>query len=369
METLIQQKMKVNTPLLQDMVSKSVKACSMEDSFPVTSLFEITAKDGVLTITSTDNVNILKLTRSGVEGDIDVVVDAKLFSALISRLSTPITEICVEGNNIVVKANGKYDMPIIVEEDGSKVSLPTYNFDETVAGNSVTTLELKTILSMNKSCKAEMKEMPSLFNYYMDSERVLTTDFYKACDNPVKMFNNPVCLPPALVDLIPLVADDSGVTVQENDDCVLFTSTLGTLYGKKATQQDLENYPVEDLIQSINESYDYEAIINRTLLVNALDRVNLFTGDYDSNSVTMTFSSDQVTLTTKRSNTHECIRYLAPSKVEEDFSIDIDAVFLKSQLLSSPKEDIKLKFGNEAGIQIICDKIVQLASSLADEEV
>ena len=368
METLVQQKLTISTPILQEMVSKAVKACSMVDSFPVTSLFELTAKDGKLTIKSTDNVNILSLNKSDIQGDLDVVIDAKLFTALISKLTTPITEICVEDNNIIIKANGKYDMPIIVEEDGSKVSLPNFEFDSSVASNHISNLELKTILTMNKSCKADMKEMPSLFNYYMDEERVLTTDFYKACNNPVKLFNKPVCIPPNLMELVPLVADDSGVTIQESGSSVLFSSSAGCLYGKKATEEDLEGYPVADLLESMDEEYDYSCLINRTLLVNALDRVCLFTGDYDSNAVTISFEKDQLTLTTKRTNTKESIKYLESSSIEDSFSINLDAVFLKNQLMSAPKEDIKIKFGNVVGIQLVCDKIVQLASALEDEE-
>lgn len=370
METLVQEKIVLQTPVLQEVIGKAVKACSFTESFPVTCMLQITAKDKVLTVTATDNVNIVTLRRNGVgEGEIDIVVDAKLFSALISRLTSAETTIVVENDNVIVKANGSYDIPLIVEQDGSRVSMPSYEFDSSVASNQITSLELRTILTMNKSCKAEMKEMPSLFNYYMDSERVLTTDFFKACNNPVKLFNRPVALPPTIVDLIPLVSDDAGVTVQESGDSVLFTSSNGSLYGKKATQEDLDSYPVQDLLESMNESYDYSCLMNRTQLSNALDRICLFTGDYDSNAVTMTFEDKLVTLTTKRCNTNEAIKYQNESNIQGCFSITVDAVFLKNQLNSSPKEEVQIKFGNPLGVQLVCDKIVQLACSVDEEEV
>lgn len=363
------QRLVLKTDVLKDIISKAVKACSFMDSFPVTSMLEINTEPGKLFVKTTDNINILTLEKAmEVDGGVHIVVDAKLFSSLVSKLTTPITEISIENNQVIVKANGKYELPLVSEQDGSAVSLPGYEFDSSVPSNSISTQDLRSIMTMSKTCKSEMKELPSIFNYYMDSERVLTTDSYKMCNNPIKLFNNPVCLPPSLVDMIPLVADDSGVTIQENSTSVLFTSANGSLYGRKATQEDLEQFPAQDLIASLNESYDNECVINRTLLINALERTCLFTEGFDSNSITLTFTKDQITLTTKRNNTSESIKYLQPSNFDGEFSINIDAVFLKNQLSSFPKEDILIKFGNESGIVLVCDNITQLSSSL-DEGV
>lgn len=369
METLVKQCISLQTPVLQDIVSKSVKACSYLDSFPITGYIKLTVKDGILTLISTDNVNILKLQKSNIQGEIDIVVNARLFSSLIAKMSSPMIEISVEGNTVLVKGNGKYEIPLIKEDDGSTVEMPSYSFDTNVSSNQITNSDIRNILTMNKSCKADMKEVPSLFNYYMDQERVLTTNYFKACNNPVKLFNSPVCLPPEIVELLPVVADESGLTVQQNEDCVLFTSTNGTLYGKKAVAEDLASYPVSDLIECMNEDYSYSCIVNKTLLSNALDRLCLFTGDYDSNAVNLVFDNDKLTLTTKRCNTNESISYLqAPVMSDTTFSITLDAIFLKGQLASTPKEDTTIKFGSESGIQLVCDKIVQLSSCLGEEE-
>jgi DNA polymerase III sliding clamp (beta) subunit (PCNA family) len=367
METMVKQSILLQTPVLQEMVSKAVKACSYLEAFPITGYLKLVAKEGKLTITSTDNINILKLEKSGVDGEIDIVVSAKLFSALVSKMSSPNIEISIEGSTVIVKGNGRYEVPLIQEEDGSSVDMPSYNFDTNVSSNQINNVDIRNILTMNKSCKADMKEVPALFNYYMDQERVLTTNYFKACNNPVKLFNSPVCLPPEIVELIPVVADDSGVTVQQNEDSVLFTSTNGTLYGKKSVAEDLEQYPVQDLLNCMNEQYAYSCIINKTLLINALERLCLFTGDYDSNAVNLTFDKDKVTLTTKRCNTNESISYLQAPVMEGSFKITLDAIFLKNQLISSPKEDATLKFGSEEGIQIVCDKIVQLSGCLGEE--
>lgn len=368
METLVKQQVTIKTPELQDVISKAFKVCSMIEVLPVTTFLQLVCKDGLLTVTSTDGVNILKLTKGNIEGELNIVVDAKLFSALVAKITTPITQLVVEGNNLVVNANGKYNINIITEEDGSVVNLPTFEFNEHVASNHVSSNDLKTILTMNKSCKADMKEMPSLYNYYMDSERVVTTDFYKVCNNPVKVFNNPVCLTPELAELIPLVADENGVDAKENDNTVLFISKQGKLFGKKATQEDLDGYPITDLMKTFNEQYNYKCVINKTILMNALDRICLFTEGFENNKITLYFESEALTLKTSSTNTHEVIKYLEPSNTTEAFSIAVDGTFLKNQLASLTKEDLVIKFGNESGILLVNDKVIQILSSLDEEE-
>ena len=61
METLTKQCLKINTDVLQELVSKAVKACSFIEMLPLTSLMRLQCKDNKLTLTTTDDVNILKL--------------------------------------------------------------------------------------------------------------------------------------------------------------------------------------------------------------------------------------------------------------------------------------------------------------------
>ena len=217
----------INTDSLKDLVSRTSKVCSMLDAFAVTSLLEINIKDKKLSIKATDNVNIITLDKAvETDAELHIVVDTKLFSSLISKITASKVTLELREQKVIVKANGSYEIPIITEQDGSMVYLPTFEFDTSVSSNHITQAEIKSILTMNKPCKSDIKETPSLFTYYMDSERVLTTDYYKVCNNPLHVFNNPVCLPPSLVDLIPLVADENGVDVQENENSVLFVLFL-----------------------------------------------------------------------------------------------------------------------------------------------
>ena len=201
----------MTTKVLQDLVAKAVKGSSMIDKFPLTCLMQVKVKDNKLTVCTTDNVNHLAVFADVQAADFEAVVDSKLFSALVSKLSTANTTLSIEENKLIVEANGKYNISLPTDSDGSSITFVEPHIIQDKPSNQVGLEAIKSVLSLNKSCKAEMKELPSLFNYYMDNEKVLTSDFYKACSNPIKVFEEPVCVPPSLMELVPNVCDDDGV--------------------------------------------------------------------------------------------------------------------------------------------------------------
>ena len=144
METLTKQEVVIKTENLKDLVGKAVKVCSMMDGFPLTSMLQLKVKDGKMSIYSTDNVNIMKLEKLvDSQNELDIVVDGKLFSSLISKITTPLTTISVEGNMVIVSANGKYELSLISEDDGSKVNLPEIEFNTSVSSNHISAIELR----------------------------------------------------------------------------------------------------------------------------------------------------------------------------------------------------------------------------------
>lgn len=367
----IAQKLVVKTSMLQEMVARAYKACGMIDSLPITGMLQLKCENNTLQITATDNVNMLIISRNEVEGNLYAMVDATLFNSLIGKLTTPLTTITVENDILTVSANGKYEFKVIKEEDGSNISIKIPDFNTDVQSNHVDNNVIRSILTMNKSCKADMKEMPALINYYMDENRVLTSDLYRICNNPVKLFNEPVCITPQLAEMIPLVADDKGVDIKANEQLVMFSSSFGTLIGRKALQEDLESFPVNELTEVLQNSMSNSCVINRTLLTNAIDRICLFSNELTNKSVNLTFEVDQLTLTTGQSNNKESIKYLTDAKISNVVTYCVDGNFLKTQLNGSPREDITIKFGTQEDtcIQIISDNVVETLGFCDEEEV
>ena len=211
-------KVSVPTTLLQDLVNRAAKGSTMQDIIPLSCLMQVKIKDKKLSVRTTDNTNFVTATsQSTVEADdFEIVVETKLFQALISKLSKENTTLSVEGNSVTITADGTYNIPLSVDADGSRISFPEPTFTPVGGSKVVTPEEVRSILSLNKACKADAKEIPAIYNYYFDGSQVLTTNVFKGCKNSISVFDTAVCLPPNVVDLLSVVTDSTGVTVEKS---------------------------------------------------------------------------------------------------------------------------------------------------------
>lgn len=377
METLTRQQVAVLTDNLKEVVAKASKVCSCIEAFPLTCVLQLKTVNGSLQVIATDQANTIILTcpvESGTE--LNALVDVKVFSALISKLSTKTTELTIEGENLVVKANGTYQFKMLREEDGSTVDITIPEFDFTVPRTTVSNADLKSVLSMNKSCKAEMKETPALFNYYFDADNAITTDYTRVCINPVKFFNNAVCLNPTVMELLQLLTDKEGsIGIYENGSTIAVVPGISNatdknvLIATKESQADVEEYPVEGALSTLKNDYPYTAKVNRTALLNTLDRVCLFSNPFDNNSVNLTFSKTGVAISTKRSNTSEQLNFADPAANEQQIKTVIEGAYLKALLSAIMFEDIVIGYGNEDGsIMMKAGEISLLVSAQSEEE-
>lgn len=357
----------VSTLVLKELVGKAVKACSMVPEILETTVVEIKLENGTLSVTGTDTNNYVTLFKDQIEGeDFRVSAGAKLLSQLISKITTANTKLTIMDNKLVIEGNGKYSVELKVDEFGNTVLFNDLPFDSTVAKNQISNDDIKSILTVNKSCKSDMKESAVLYNYYMDSERVLTTDLYKACMNPISLFNTPVCLPTRLVDLIPLVADESGVSVQLSGDTVLFSSSKGKLYGRTCSAEDVLDYPAEGLVKVLSEQMEYSARVSKSTLSTAFDRITLMADSYGSNVIILTFKETGVELSSVRAQSNEVVSYVAPVENVPAFEIKVESGFLKSALSSHVSEDLTVNFGSESGIQLVGNDVVVSISAVEE---
>ena len=375
MDTAVLQQLKISTPIFQEMVSRAQKCSGMIDGIPATMLMEVRLQDNVLHITTTDGPNWLTVLQDKIQGnDFSIVVNSQLFSQLISRLTAPEIELTVEDSSLVVKSNGTYrlELPLDAGEIVRRLPIPV-DFDTEVSKEHITSEQIKSICTISKASKAQTKEYPSLFSYYCDDKMVVTSDSYKCCFNPIKLFETPVCLPDKLVDYLPLASDENGLDVQQNDTLVLFSSSKGMLFGAKSTQEDLQNYPIAELLASKDkQAFTYSPTINRTLLINALERMSLFTQLYDRNGVVLTFNKEGLSLSCKQTSSNEFVKYLQPLADDVTYSCSVDVTMLMDQLKVGNREDIQIKFEcspDSEAIQISCNETTQLLGLLIEDEL
>ena len=80
----------IKTEKVQDMMNKAIKICSFENESPLTGLVEVKVEAGYLYITTTDTViNFRIAEKVDSEENMRVVVDAKLLTSLVNKITTP----------------------------------------------------------------------------------------------------------------------------------------------------------------------------------------------------------------------------------------------------------------------------------------
>ena len=84
----------------------------------------------------------------GSDEHFSAAVNASLFLNLISKLTTDTIEITKESNNIKVKANGLYKLPMIYNND-KMLELPKINIDNVTNTMSINSTILHSIANFN----------------------------------------------------------------------------------------------------------------------------------------------------------------------------------------------------------------------------
>lgn len=356
MESVLTQ-VTVPTRILQDLVTRAAKGSTMQNLIPLSCLMQVKIQDQKLYVRTTDNVNYLTVYETLQEPtpNFEIVVQTKLFAALVSKLVKDATTFTVDGNKVTVASGtGKYNIALETENDGI-VKFPEMMIEAT-PGKTILGKELKSILTLSKSCKADNKEIPCMFNYYADKDGVLTTNEYKACLNPVSLTETPLCIPSNVMDLAEAIIDEKdGISVYQTDKYIVFESVKGILLGEKASQVDLEKFPAENLIEILAFEGDTTINLNRTEWLGAVERICLFTEAFEQDVVQLVFTEDKVWLKSKTTESEEAVNYIENSKAPEgtNLQLEISAKFLRTVLTACDIENLKVSFGEKIdGIKI-----------------
>lgn len=355
------QKMEIQVPttVLQDMVQRAVKASTFVDLLPLTGLINIQVKDKMLYVRTTDNINYVTMFAQLDQPEFNVVVDAKQFANMVSRISTTETTLTVENGTLTMKANGTYNWPVAVDiSSGTEVDFPIVTFTPDGSTTHITAEEVKSILSVSKSCKAVNKDTPCLFNYYFTANHCYTTDTFRACSQDIKFSDRTALISPTVMELLNVVLDTQyGIDISQNDTMIQFESPKGIVIGRKCVKADLDMFPVEDMEESFSTTLQYNIEVNRTVLLDAVERMDILTDALQQNIIQLTFHTDKLTLTNTVNQSFEDVPYVQNVKDVNGTAVQIEPViltmnsaYLKQLLSVSTKETFSLSFNDQTGV-------------------
>lgn len=360
-------KLTLNTVKLQDMVARAVKGASNNKLIPITSLMAIELKPNhILTLTTTDATNYLYIDEHKVDGDeFYVVVPVDVFSKLIARMTCENVTLILhpEIKILEVKGNGNYKIELPLDENGQLIKYPDPYKSDVSNDIKLNLSTVKVILDTLKSALATTLENPCYTGYYV-GDSVIATDTYKIANMDINLFNMPVLVSAELMNLLSVITEEN-IYVNINKDVLQFATDTCRVYGR--AMEGIEDFAVEPIMSLVNTEMDSWCSLNKTQLLQVLDRLSLFVGPYDKNAVRFTFTREGLEISSKASSSVEMIPYIS-SKDFRDFTCMIDVQMITQEVKAIQTDVIEMYYGEDNAVIMKDGNITIVVALLEDEE-
>ena len=354
-------KLKIGTARLQALLNKAVKGASCNKLIPMTSLIAIKLEDGVLHLTTTDATNYLSLVEDRVEGDnMYVAVQVDLLAKLVAKMTCDEITLEVADNALNVIGNGKYQIDIPLEDDGSFVKLPNpiENFKKDKKIGTVDSSIIMSALTSIKPALATTMEYPWFTCYYV-KDRIVATDTYTVADSSNGFLDEAKLINSNVMDLLGLFVGEIAVYV--DGDKMLFNTDKGDVYA--VVPNGIEQYSINDIEALVQQKFDYSCTVAKSSLLSLLDRISLFVGVYDNGKITLSFTGDSLEVISKYAN--EKISYTNTEKAGE-FTCNTDINTLITQVKAQSGSEITIEYGKDNAIKIIDGDITSVVALLEE---
>lgn len=356
--------MKIKTKTLIKLVHRAYKCTSNNVEIPLSMLMNISCKDNRVTITTSSEYGDYLMVSDDVESDdFYATFYAESFTKLINKLSSKYTELSIKDNILIVKSNGTYKIPLPLDIEGNMIIYPnplkgkTFIWDEVA---SINTLALSKAKRNSEASLANTNDNPSYNNYYC-GDKVITTNSITLCIYDLKVFNTPVLLSPESFRIMCKVFECDyydakrmgNILICQSDNCIYYTHT----------QDGIEYFDTELINDLCDIKLDNTCIIDKHMLLDALDRLNLFITEYDDKSILISFNKESIEVASELSEAIEDLSYKDEGEHKE-FKCKLNIQLLQEQLKSFMADYITVEYGNDAILKLVTsDGIVIISLS------
>lgn len=341
--------MKINTKLLQDMVSKAIKGAGNNKLIPITSLIGIEILSGKLTLKTTDGSNHLYITET-LEGDSTnfySIVNADMFAKLVSKTTSEFIELLNNESCLEFIGNGSYKLEIPVNADGDIIKFPQFNIREDIMPQQISITSLKNILTSAKVSVAKTMEVPCLTGYYI-SDKAVSTNREMICLIEDTISKESILISSPMAELLQLF-EGTDLAFIKDENKLMFSTDKITVLGKELEGKDI--YPVAAVENLAKSDYDNLIVVNKQDLLNVLDRMALFVTDYDKNGVYLNFAEKGLEIRSQKSNAIETIEFKS-EKPAVEFNCLADIEMLKSQVGAIVGDIVNIYYGQPKSLKL-----------------
>ena len=361
-------KLVLQTQVLKELVSRSIKGAGNNKLIPITGLMSIELKDSVLTLITTDATNYLYVKKSGIVGDdFYAVVDANQFSKLISKMTSDTVILSIKNNIWVleVTGNGNYRLELPLHEDGKPIIYPDpyMNLSDVQDCGTINKTTVQVILETLKPSLAVTLENPCYTAYYMGN-RTVATDGCKIADMDISLLDEPALISSEMMDLLSIMTSEiidihksDNTFIFETDDCIVLGRIL----------EGIEEFAIDAITELVNVEYNSFCKVSKNELLQLLDRLALFVGPYDNNAVCLTFTNAGLQVSSLATSGVELIPYIDSGNFI-NFTCSIDINMLINEVKAIQNDIIELYYGDNNAIKLVDGNITLIVALLEEEE-
>ena len=305
------------------------------------------------------------------EEEFHATVNATLFLKLIAAVTSEAIELEMHDNYITVKANGNYKIPLIFEND-KLMELPLITIENKTVEMNVAGSILQSILNYNsKELAIGSLAKPVQKMFYVDQEGCITFTT-GACVNSFSL-EKPIriLLNSRLVKLFKLFKDDmvkftlgydpiSETIIQTK---VSFATSKIKLTAVTGCDDSLLNQvPVGAIRNRANKAYPHSIVLSKDALVEAVNRLLLFSAGYGSKENVkpyslFAFSEDKVTIYDSNKENIEVLKYANNTVVTTPYEMTIDLIDFKKVLDGCTEQFVTVNFGDGKACVIVRNAI------------
>lgn len=330
--------MKLSTNNLKSMLGR-VASCKATNLLEITNYYELRFDSTSFKLSGTDGTNFITVEdkEGASDEEVAIIVKADQFTKLINKTTKDEVDLVLTENCLEVRGNGIYKVEIVEGEQYPKFDL---SVDSTYKVNLDS---LKDGINRGKYAKSNVPNDGVLFSFLIRDEQIITADAIKVYNKVIagEIEGLTALISPALANMIlALDSKEVQINVDETDNKIQFVGENVVVSG--AIVDGADDYP--DLSEMIQMSLPYTVELDTKLVLQAIDRLNLFVTAYDKNVVDIVFTGNALTISTT-SKSYETIPYITTLPDDVEFIATVNCKYLQDIFNSADEPSLKVEFG------------------------
>lgn len=343
---------------MKELVSYAIKGAGFDKLLELSGYIGISVDDGVMYLNTTDGTNYLCVSDACSADNMNIVVNADLFSKLIGKITSDTIDMSIDGNSLVVKGNGTYKLELVPDENGNALTFPD-RFPKEV--EEIGKLSAQELQSISTAIEASLSDIPgSVYSNYYFGNVIASTDKAMMSILKKKVFDNAYLFNRRFVDLMCLGVSD--VTLSKSNDMLLADIDLSNT-GRISICTKIPNNVSEFNVDGVSKFAELEVKsfcrVRKAELLDLLDRLVLFVGKFDDGAIQLEFTNDGINVSSIASSGVEHIEY-AECKDVEPITVKININRLRTQLKAYFADMVDLYFGSNICIKLIDGDLMQI---------